>query len=94
MYRLIFAALAIALLAPGVRAAVPGDTADGQRLHAANCGECHDAGVYTRKDRRVRSLDALKHQLQNCAHVAKKDFSPTETQNLLKFLNERYYHFE
>ncbi|HJV25639.1 MAG TPA: hypothetical protein VJ673_08120 [Aromatoleum sp.] len=78
--------------APGF-AAVPGDSAEGQRLHTANCTSCHDSGVYTRKDRTVRSLDELKQQLQACSHNAKKDFSPTEMQSLVKFLNDRYYHF-
>lgn len=94
MRRFILAGLAIILAVPFARAALPGDSAEGQRLHEANCSGCHDAGVYTRKERRVRSLDALKQQLQNCSHVAKTDFSPAETRNLLKFLNDRYYRFE
>lgn len=85
--------LAISLLAPAAFAATPGSSADGERLHAAKCAGCHDTAVYTRKDRRVRSLDGLKHQLEGCAHMAKEDFSPAETQSLLKFLNDRYYHF-
>jgi cytochrome c5 len=47
------------LLMPNVRAELPGDSADGKRLHDANCTACHDSGIYTRKDRVVRSLDGL-----------------------------------
>jgi hypothetical protein len=90
---IIFLVLAMALLQTPVFAAVPGDSADGQRLHASNCTGCHDSGVYTRKDRMVRSLDDLKQQLQACSHAAKKDFSRVEMQNLVKFLNNTYYHF-
>ena len=39
------------LLMPSAYAAeLPGDSADGKRLHDANCMGCHDTGVYTRKD--------------------------------------------
>ena len=47
------------LLMPSAYAAVlPGDSAEGKRLHDANCMGCHDTGIYTRKDHLVRSLDA------------------------------------
>lgn len=92
--RSVFLCLAMALSGPVAYGATVGDSRAGQGLHAANCGGCHDAGVYTRKDRKVRSLDDLQTQLQGCSHAAKKDFSPAETQNLLKFLNDSYYHFK
>jgi CxxC motif-containing protein (DUF1111 family) len=90
------AALALLLaiaLAPGARAALPGNGAEGKRLHDANCTGCHDTRVYTRKDRSVRSLDGLKQQLDNCSHMAGKQFSTIETQNLLKYLNDSFYQF-
>jgi len=74
-------------------AALPGDLAQGQRLHETNCSGCHDTGVYTRENRRIRSLDALRQQIDACGHMAKKDFSPGETRDLLKYLNERFYRF-
>jgi len=47
------------LLMPSAYAAVlPGDSAEGKRLHDANCMGCHDTSIYTRKDHLVRSLDA------------------------------------
>jgi hypothetical protein len=82
------------LLAPGAFAALPGDEAAGKRLHDANCTECHDSGVYTRKDRTVHSLAELKHQLGGCAHAMKKEFTASESQNLIKYLNDRFYHFQ
>jgi hypothetical protein len=81
-------------LALSAHAALPGDSGDGKRLHDANCTGCHDAGVYTRQDHAVRSLDALKQQLAGCGHMAKKQFSAAETENIVKYLNDRYYHFE
>ena len=73
------------LLMPSVAcaAALPGDSADGKRLHDANCMGCHDTGIYTRKDRLVGSLDALQKRLGDCSHMAKKEFSAIETQNII-----------
>jgi len=81
------------LLMPGARAALPGDSADGKRLHDAKCMGCHDAGIYTRKDRTVRSLDQLRHQIEDCSHMAKAKFSATESQNVIKYLNDQFYQF-
>ena len=89
---ILYASLMI-LLTPIAHAALPGDSADGKRLHDANCMACHDTAVYTRKDRFVRSLDALKQQLEGCSHMAKKEFSAIETQNIIKYLNDRFYQF-
>jgi cytochrome c5 len=47
------------LLAPGAYAAeLPGDSADGKRLHDSNCMSCHDTGIYTRK----RSLSPKRYR--------------------------------
>ena len=72
---------------------IAGDSAEGKRLHDANCMGCHDTGIYTRKDQLVQSLDALKKQLGSCSHMAKKEFSATETQNIIKYLNGQFYQF-
>jgi len=74
-------------------AELPGDSADGKRLHDVNCMGCHDTSVYTRKDRIIQSLDALKERLGDCSHMAKKEFSASETQNIIKYLNDQFYHF-
>ena len=72
---------------------LPGDSVEGKRLFDANCMGCHDTSVFTRKNRVVQSFDALEKQLVGCAHMAKKEFSASETQDLLKYLNDQFYHF-
>ncbi len=90
----ILCVLLLILPMPSAYAAVlAGDTADGKRLHDANCVGCHDTGIYTRKDHLVRSLDALKERLGDCSHMAKKEFSAIETQNIIKYLNDQFYRF-
>ena len=85
--------LLILLMPSAYAASLPGDSADGKRLYDANCMGCHDTSVFTRKDRVIQSLDALKKQLVSCSHAAKKEFSVSELQNLLKYLNDQFYQF-
>ena len=85
--------LLILLMPSAYAAELPGDSAEGKRLHDANCMGCHDTGIYTRKDRLVQSLNALKKQVGNCTHAAKKEFSAIETQNIIKYLNDQFYQF-
>ena len=86
--------LLILLMASAYAAALPGDSADGKRWHPMQLASCkRDTGIYTRKDRLVRSLDALKKQLGDCSHMAKKEFSAIETQNIIKYLNDQFYQF-
>jgi mono/diheme cytochrome c family protein len=80
-------------LAVSVHAAVPGDGAKGKHLHDANCVSCHAVSVYTRQDHKVQSLDGLKQQVENCTHMAQKEFSAAEKQDIVKYLNDQFYRF-
>jgi len=94
MKSILCASLSMILMMPsGYAASLPGDSADGKRLYDANCMGCHDTGIHTRKDRIVQSLDALEKRVGNCTHAAKKEFSANETQNIIKYLNDQFYHF-
>jgi hypothetical protein len=85
---------AMIFLAVSAHAAVPGEGTEGKRLHDANCTGCHDTSVYTRKDHRVRSLDGLKQQVENCTHMAQKEFLPAERQDIVKYLNDQFYRLQ
>ena len=93
MKSILCVSLLILLMPSSAYAELPGDSADGKRLHDANCMGCHDTGIYTRKDRLVQSLYALEKRLGDCSHMAKKEFSATETQNIIKYLNDQFYQF-
>jgi mono/diheme cytochrome c family protein len=80
-------------LAVSAHAAVPGDGAKGKLLHDANCVSCHAVSVYTRQDHKLRSLDGLKKQVENCTHMAQKEFSSAERQDIVKYLNDQFYRF-
>ena len=91
--KILCVSLLILLMPSAYAAELPGDSADGKRLHDANCMGCHDTSIYTRKDHLIRSLDALKEQLGDCSHMAKKEFSAIEAQNIIKYLNDQFYQF-
>ena len=80
-------------IALAAQAALPGNGAEGKKLHDANCVKCHDTSVYTRKDRHINSLDALNQQLNTCSHGAQVILSDDEQRNIVKYLNEQFYKF-
>ena len=91
--KIILIAPVMMFLAASAHAAVPGDAAAGKRLLDANCTCCHDTAVYSRKDHKVRSMEGLKQQVENCTHMAQKEFSSAERQDIVKYLNDRFYRF-
>ena len=69
MKSILSASLLIVLMPSAHAASLPGDSAEGKRLLDANCMKCHQTDIFTRKDRQVQSLDALKEQLVACSHA-------------------------
>ena len=92
--KLILSVPALIFMTVSAHAALPGDSEAGKRLHNANCASCHDVSVYTRPDHKVRSLNALKQQVEDCTHMAQKEFSPAERQDIVKYLNDQFYRFQ
>jgi len=39
-------------------------------------------------------LDGLKQQIENCTHMAQKEFSLAERQNVVRYLNDQFYRFK
>lgn len=90
---LAFVSATILLMPTAYAASLPGDSVNGKRLYDANCTGCHDTSVLSRSDRFVQSFDALKEQLGSCSHMANAEFSTSETQDLIKYLNDEFYNF-
>jgi hypothetical protein len=83
-------ATALLVICAGTVAAADFDAAD---YHRAQCMRCHDTGVYTREDRRVRSFPMLEAQVARCdANLAMKLF-PDDLALLVEYLNTHYYKF-
>lgn len=58
------------------------------------CAGCHDSSVYTRTNRRVKSLPGLRNQVKMCdAQLGIKLFDE-DLEAVVEHLNSNYYHFE
>lgn len=75
-------------------AMLPGNAANGKNLHATNCSGCHDTGVYTRKDRKLSSVEGLIGQVNGCNKQLGKNFTRDQVNDIVLHLNEAYYKFK
>nr|VFJ47906.1 MAG: Cytochrome c, mono- and diheme variants [Candidatus Kentron sp. DK]VFJ59951.1 MAG: Cytochrome c, mono- and diheme variants [Candidatus Kentron sp. DK] len=65
----------------------------GRQLHRENCVRCHDALLYTKKNRRVGSLPALESQVEFCATNLRLQWFDEEIDAVSAYLNRTFYHF-
>jgi hypothetical protein len=70
------------------------DSAEGKKLHEANCTKCHSTSVYTRQDRKVKSLAGLGKQVASCTHMAEVSLTPDEQKSVVEYLNQQFYKFK
>ena len=96
MKKSIFAVIVLSCLALEVQAdsMLPGDAAKGKQLHDAGCISCHGSDVYTRKNRRIKSVEGLIGQVKNCNNNLSRSYNSAELNDLTKYLNETYYKFQ
>lgn len=82
------------LLLAGLSATAQARDFDAARFAETKCTGCHDSSVYTRSNRRVRSLPALETQVRMCdANIGTKLFNEDMTA-LVHYLNDKYYKFK
>ena len=74
--------------------ALPADSAQGKKLHDANCTKCHNTNVYTRQDRKIKSLAALNERIVACTHAAQVTLTDDEQKSIVQYLNEQFYNFK
>ena len=96
MKKSMIAALIMASLAQGAQAAsmLPGDAAKGKKLVEAGCTSCHGSEVYTRKDRKIKSIEGLMGQVGKCNTNLARHYSDAQLNDVVKHLNDAYYKFE
>lgn len=89
---LIFTALASPALASDIQR--------GKSLHDDNCVECHvsiqggdGSGIYTREDRRIDSLPALRAQVNRCKDSMGVSWPEDQIDDVVAYLNSNYYKF-
>jgi cytochrome c5 len=81
-------ALAVSLLAAPAALA-----ADGKALIDRYCTGCHADEVYTRPDRKMRSLDTLRLQVLRCNAMTKAGLTDEDIAAIVDHLNKSFYRF-
>ena len=79
---------------------IAADIERGKSLHDENCIECHvsivggdGSGIYTRPDRRIDSLPALRAQVQRCKNSMGVSWPEDQIDDVVAYLNKMYYKF-
>lgn len=70
------------------------DIKRGETLHTANCVGCHNQDVYTRENRRIKSLDSLRSQVVRCEANLDLKLFPEDMDAITDYLNTNYYQFK
>ena len=66
---------------------------EGKALHEKACTKCHDSSVYTRANRKIKSLDSLEKRVRGCNANTGANLFPEELNAVSTFLNSEYYKF-
>ena len=93
MKTLISAFVTTAVLAVS-QAVLATDINHGKSLQQKNCMSCHDDSIYSREDRRVTSMDALRAQVQRCETSLNLQWFPEDVDAVIEHLNTSYYKFQ
>lgn len=70
------------------------DVNHGKSLQQDNCMSCHDDGIYTREERRVTTLDALRQQVQRCETNLNLTWFPEDVDAVIEYLDTSFYKFK
>lgn len=71
-----------------------GKALNGQAIATASCSKCHNSSVYTRADRKVKSLSVLTARVKKCNANTGAGLNEKELEALTSFLNTSYYKFK
>lgn len=69
------------------------DIKRGEQLHNDRCMRCHGNEVYTRSDRRIKSLDKLGAQVRFCKNQTGVMWFDDEVDDVIHYLNKSFYKF-
>ena len=86
--------------AQAAEALLAGDAAKGKTAHDAKCTACHvesfggdGSKIYTRKDRKVKSIEGLMGRVKGCNQQVGANFSKEDVDNVVSYLNQTFYKF-
>jgi len=86
--------LSLTLIASSAQAAMlPGDTLKGKTVYDKTCVACHDTSVYTRANRRVKTVEGLIGQVNGCVRQTGAKLNSDQINDVVKYLDEAFYKF-
>ena len=65
----------------------------GKILLEQHCTRCHDTRVFTRPDRRIHSLEALKKQVERCELNVPVHWPQSDVDDVVAYLDTTFYKF-
>ncbi len=78
-----------------------GDADNGAQIHQAQCVNCHaekfggdESKIYTREDRRVKTVEGLMAQVEFCNNQLRTNLNDDEINDLVKYLSDTFYKFD
>lgn len=60
-------------------------------MHSTYCVMCHDAQIYTRKDRVAKNYEEIRAQVDRWQQVASLKWSPADIDLMTAFLASKFY---
>jgi mono/diheme cytochrome c family protein len=66
----------------------------GRALHDRHCLSCHEASVYSRSNRYVKSLKQLKRETKRWSGQSNPRLKNKEIEEIVDYLNRAYYQFQ
>jgi hypothetical protein len=86
--------LSVTLIAGSAQAAMlPGDALKGKAMYDKTCVACHDTSVYTRTNRRVKTVEGLIGQVNGCVRQTGAKLNSDQINDIVKYLDEAFYKF-
>ena len=69
-----------------------GDPVRGAQLHEA-CLDCHGTGLYTKPERKIKSLEALRKDVRRWGDYYAPALSEQDIDDVTAYLNQEFYKF-
>lgn len=69
------------------------DLVAGKALVEQHCQACHHSEVYSRPDRIVHDLAGLRGRVRYCEISQNQQWTDSEIEDVVAYLNKAYYHF-
>ena len=90
---IVYSLLLLVISATTPAPALAANIEHGKILLEQHCTRCHDTRVFTRPDRRIDSLEALKNQVERCELRQTLEWPQSDVDDVIAYLDATYYKF-